>query len=152
MPENDTTPAAPEKEAPSIPPLETSPEFVDRTKAALGGNPDKPPVFGAIGYPEPQEGGKDAAAAPQAKKRPHDAAFDGPPPELVQARQVVGNLSPHLAAIRDVLDAHLPKAKEALAAIKDDKKAKAEATLQGIDLVAVNKFLTTLEKAQAKDQ
>jgi hypothetical protein len=141
----------------TIPPIESSPEFQDRLAGALGGPPTNPTSFVPVSVPEPYPEGyvaRDAAAKARsaAPVRPHDPAYDGPSPELVEARALVNTLAPSLSAMRDALDAKLGAAKEAVAAIKADKLAKAESDLQGIDLKAVEKFLTALDKAQAKDQ
>lgn len=153
MPETtDPKPSSPDSAATppqGIPPLEASPEFQTRTESALGGPPTSPSAFAPIAFaPQPADLKR---REEKEKDRPHDPAFDGPSPELIQARGTVASLAPLLSGIRTALDLNLADAKAAVAAIEADPLAKGESDLQGINLRNVKKFLSILENAQAKD-
>lgn len=149
MPEETETSslAEPSGDAP-LPPLESSPEFQERTKEALGGPPTQPPTFRAVGKPAEVVPAASALGQPRQQKRPHNPAFDGPAPDLTEAREKVKALQSRLNTLRTCLEQRVAPAFAAVDAVNADDLAKAESELQGVDLALVQEFLQLLEDAR----
>ena len=126
-----------------IPPIEDSPAFQASLKDALGGAPTSIGMFQPVKATVAPQAPRD----PAAPRRKHNPAFDGIHPGLAASRQLVTSLTQPLAAIQNAIADNLESAENLAAAVSENKLAKQEAELIGIDLKKVDEFLAALKKA-----
>lgn len=129
--------------SPAVPPLVDSPQFQDRTSAALGGKPTNPASFQPI-----TAGGATAnvIGAAQVPQRRSNSTFDVDPTAEAM-RSKINNARTLLSNLIDTIDNSEEQIKAVVDELKASKEGKDEAARQGFDLDVASSFLDGLTKS-----